>query len=122
MMRKTMMRFDSVRSTPSRGLLTIHQDERFASEEPDELVKIVQGTINDLGPKSRGIYERAKDSVRDETLFYSPFPDAARTIDLCNSEWMQAQVDLLTDARISLTPLGLYLVPVVVYMPSIALC
>ena len=65
------------------------------------------------------IYEKAKDGVRDETLFSCPFPDAAKTIDICSTEWMSAQTDLAEEAKISLTPLGLFLVSVLPQIVSV---
>ena len=69
----------------------------------------MSGSISDLDVAGRMIYEQAKDAVRDETLFYCPFPDAARTIDICSNEWMNAQ-SAPTDQKLPLSPLGLYLV------------
>lgn len=80
-----------------------------------ESVKVVSGNISDLDVAERMIYETAKDAVRDETLFCDPFPDAARTIDICSTEWMLAQT-IPPDQKLPLSPLGLFLVRHVVLM------
>jgi hypothetical protein len=103
---------DEVQYSPSHCLMKVTNNLQ-EEEETDDLTetgyRVVNGSISDLDVQERMIYEHAKDAVRDETLFYCPFPDAARTIDICSNEWMHAQ-SVPADQKVPLSPLGLYLV------------